>query len=394
MLLAIFAIRVGHRGKYWQWDYAIYSAAARAWAHGQNPYDEQMLYAQWRQQAHAPTTDISWLQSIVPPTTLLLISPIALVPGEFAIWFALNCAALGAIVLATAMLMHIADARAALVFAAWCLLAGPVQSGISAGQPAIIATALIVLAMLFEQKRNWLASGVLLGFAIGLKMQLAAPFLLYLLYRKSWRAAAVAITVFLIIGAAALLRLQLAGVAWLSDWLQNIHRSATNGGPNDFLTANPTRDHLLNLQLPLYAILRSRALANAGAAIIVALLIVWYLFRRKSESLDSLAPVAAITLLPIYHRYYDGTLLVIPMAWALINWRRRDGKILLALLAFFLLPVGWATNLLHRGYLPATVAQHAWWNVLVMSLQSWILLAIAVVLIAALPRRTDPATLR
>jgi hypothetical protein len=48
-------------------------------------------------------------------------------------------------------------------------------------------------------------------------------------------------------------RLQLAGVAWMTDWLANVRHSTGPGGLNDF-AAGVAMDHLLNLQLPLYAI--------------------------------------------------------------------------------------------------------------------------------------------
>jgi hypothetical protein len=407
LLVAALSILVARttRGGAWQWDFGIYSAASRAWIAGENPYDEPALYERWRRESASDfgdtTGDISWLQSIVPPTTLMAIAPFALLPrpAAFASWYAFNLFALAA---AGAAALAMTGLRLR-QFRAWALLAaivllGPVQSGIHAGQPAIAAVACIVVAIWCASRGRSIAAGVLLGVAAALKLQLAAPFILLALYRRQWRTAAVASIVFAAIAVAAAGRLQVAGIEWWGDWIANIRRSATNGGPNDFTAANPTRDHLLNLQLPLYAITGSRQIATTLALLLCTAAAIVYAVRLRrgkamtsAEELLLVAPAAVLTLLPVYHRYYDATLLIIPLAWAVaalaIPSSRRRAIIVLALIAPFALPVGWATNLIKRGYAPESFAGQSWWQIVVMPLQVWLLVALAIVLIAAIPPR-------
>jgi hypothetical protein len=385
------------RGGEWQWDFGIYSAASRAWVAGENPYDEPALHERWRRETSGDSsiTEISWLQSIVPPTTLVMLAPFAMLPraSAFAAWYAFNLLALtaaGAAALATSGL-SLRQFRGWALLAAIALL-GPVQSGVHAGQPAIAAAACIVVAIWCESRDRPIAAGVLLALATALKLQLGAPLIVLALYRRRWRAGGVATAVFALVALVAVGRLQVAGIAWWGDWMANIHRSASNGAPNDFTDANPTRDHLLNLQLPLYAITASRQAAMTLSLLIGGVLAIVYairLHRTPTKILLAVAPAAALTLLPIYHRYYDATLLIIPLAWAfaaLTDQAYRPWPIVvLGLIAPFVLPVGWAMNLVKRGYVSAAIAAQPWWQILIFPLQVWLLLALTIALIAALP---------
>jgi hypothetical protein len=280
-----------------------------------------------------------------------------------------------------------------LLLPAWMLAMGPIQSGISAGQPAMAAVALIVLCIWFNSRGSTAVAGILLGLAMAFKLQLAAPFVVYFFFIRRWRVGTISVFAFGLIAAIALLRLQAANVVWLGDWIENIRRASTNGGPNDFTTANPNRDHLLNLQLPMFAIFGTRLVANLIAAavtmVLLAVYAIWLARADKRHGTLALIPLAAITLLPVYHRYYDATLLVIPLAWAMSRHRTAAGRLVLVLLLPFFLPVGWATNLLRRGYLSGNVTHHLWWNASVISLQSWIILMLSIILVVIQHRCSD-----
>jgi hypothetical protein len=404
--VAILIARTTRAGE-WQWDFGIYSAAARAWVAGENPYDEPALHERWQRETQnaadangSATGDISWLQSIVPPTTLLMLAPFAMLPRgvAFATWYAFNLTALAAAA-AAALAMTGLTLRQFRALALLCaiVLLGPVQSGVHAGQPAIAAAACIVIAIWCESRDRTIAAGVLMGLAAALKLQLAGPFIVLALYRRQWRTASVASALFALIAVIAIARLQLAGIPWWHDWMGNIHRSATNGGPNDFTNANPSRDHLLNLQLPLYAIIHNRSFAIAGSLLLCTIAAAVYAIRIRrigNEHLLVAAPLAVLTLLPIYHRYYDAILLIIPLACAFARLDdrlfRRRAIAILALMTPFILPVGWATNLVKRGYVSPSIAAQSWWQILVMPLQVWLLLGLGIVLITVLSPARPP----
>ncbi|HEX8524377.1 MAG TPA: glycosyltransferase family 87 protein [Tepidisphaeraceae bacterium] len=390
--MGIFAYRTLLRRVAWQWDFAIYSAASRAWGAGQNPYDERLLYENWRQQGGGMFRDISWLQSIVPPTTLAVMYPFAMLPrvAAFWSWYVFNCVCVAVMIVALLDLAQLKRASAAaLVLAAWILVLGPVQSGVHAGQPAVAAVALIVGAIWCVSRDYLVLAGALLGLAAAFKLQLAAPFILYYLLMFRWRLFAAAAVTFLLIATIALGRLQLAQVIWLGDWTANVQRASINGGPNDFTTGNPNRDHLTSLQVLFYAMFGSRNVAHAVTALVTILAAAVYagiVSRRRKQNKDLifLAPLAVLTLLPVYHRYYDASLLALVVAACFATGARRESGISLMLLLPFLLPVGWAVNLVRYGHLPTSVTTSAVWNVLIMSFWSWWLLVLLVVLLLAL----------
>ncbi len=409
--ICIFTWRTCIRPGAWQWDFAIYSAASRAWGAGQNPYDEQLLYSNWKQDGTQYFHDISWLQSIVPPTTLALIYPFSALPRNLAFWswYLFNCFALLITILALVDLTrlkyrhvgatlvsppsplstHHSALSTPLILASWILLLGPIQSAIAAGQPAIAAVALIVTAACCASRKRDTLAGILLALAAGFKLQLAAPFILYYLYTSRWRIALTASTTFALIAALAILRLNLGHVSWLSDWTHNIQRASTHDGPNDFTTGNRNRDHLLNLQVPFYAMFTHRAIAHALAFTITGIAAIVYAFqlRRRKHATDELlflAPLAILTLLPIYHRYYDASLLVIPLALCLPRWRDRRAQLILAILLVFLLPVGWAVNLVRHNLLSFTITTSHFWNLWIISLWPWLLLLMLIVLLLML----------
>jgi hypothetical protein len=402
---ALFAWRTVIRNVSWEWDFAIYSAASRAWGAGQNPYDEQLLYQNWKSHGGAMVGDISWLQSIVPPTTLALIWPFAALPRRvsFWAWYGFNCAWIVAIVFMLIELAKLRDRAAlGLILAAWVLLLGPIQLGVVAGQPAVPAVGLIVAAMLCAGRGRDVLAGVLLGISAGLKLQLAGPFIAYFVVMcgmgisssrhgrdahatKRWQLAISAGVTFLVIAAIGIGRLELAHIAWFDRWIANIHHAASGGGPNDYVTGNVNRDHLLNLQVLFYAIFRGRGVAEALTGIVVAAGAVayalWLYRQRERNLLRDLAPLAVLTLLPVYHRYYDAALLVIPLAAALMCWRDRGARVVLAMMVLFWMPVGWAVNLVRYGHVSAHIASQRWWDVGVMSFWPWVLGAMLMVLL-------------
>ncbi len=135
---------------------------------------------------------------------------------------------------------------------------------------------------------------MLLGIAAGLKLQLAAPFIVYFLFVMRWRLFSSACLTLLVIAGIAIGRLEAAHIAWWGNWISNIRHTASGGGPNDYVTGNANRDHLLNLQVLFYALFQSRVLANALTGILVTAGAIIYLIQlcqhRDRDLLRDLAP--------------------------------------------------------------------------------------------------------
>ncbi len=395
LALGWFTVRTAPRGGYWMWDFGMVSEASRAWLDGRNPYDEGELRKRWRAQPVPGLLEhIDHVESLLPPPTLMVMSPLALLPRGAAlwVWYAVQWALLiGAIGTLCSLANRPALDPRAMLLAAGVLLLGPVQSGVQAGQLSLPATACIVLALALDVRGRPIVAGCLLALAMALKLQLAAPFIVYFALCSRWRIVFAAACLFAGITLLAIIRLELADVDWMSTWLANVRRSTGAGGLNDF-AAGVAMDHLLNLQLPLYAVTGNRAAAQIGALALVSIAAIVYALRLRRAAdgptrnpLPLIAPLAVLTLLPVYHRYYDATLLIIPLAWAVARFPRSRAALVLALLIPFILPVGWATNLVNRGLLPPSVTPTTGWRILIMPFQVWLLAALAIALIAAMP---------
>ena len=205
--------------------------------------------------------------------------------------------------------------------------------------------------------------------------------------------------------AVAIFRLSIGAVPWMQSYLYDSKVLFSSGSLGDFTELNPTRFGLINLQVPVYAILGNRPLANMVASLVALTLgIVWlFLVNRgmhngaRNELLE-LSAIAAISLLPIYHRLYDASLLIFPVLWCIVSLTGRVkllAKVTLALILPFLLPGGSALERFqHTGRLSAL--QHSrWWMATVMPHQCWCLCFLSLVLLLALrwnqANRTLPA---
>lgn len=380
------------------WDYTIYVTAARAYVAGADPYDHAAIEAVWRRDpATAGTTPpTSWLYSIVTPPTLLVLTPWAVTPQWVArpAWAVLVVGLLLCAVGGAARLARIPwNLPAAIWLAGGVLLLGPVQSAVLTGQPAGPAVALIVLSnWLRASGRPW-GAGIAAGLATCLKPQLGLPFVVLAMLRPPRKAGGVALGVVAVLAVVSVAPLVMAGHRWAENLSENVRHSSTEGRPNDFAAPNPTRDHMVNLQMPVHAITGSRPAAHAVALGVAGVLgVAWLVayWRRREPSLLPAATLGAIVLLPVYHRYYDAALLILPLAWAIGVLRegrpalRRYAIGVLVMMTPFALPVGWQTTLAGRAGFSASVTESAVWRVGVMGVQAWAMLGLAVVLVMAM----------
>jgi hypothetical protein len=106
----------------------------------------------------------------------------------------------------------------------------------------------------------------------------------------------------------------------------------------------------------------------------------------------------AITFLPVYHRYYDLTVVVLLLGWMVWAWDgpwRVQARVMAVSMVPLLAPVGWQTNLVRKGWVPHWMGGTGWWDVAVMPIFSWVLLLICVVAVWGMARRgTDVRELR
>jgi hypothetical protein len=164
------------------------------------------------------------------------------------------------------------------------------------------------------------------------------------------------------------------------------------GGIDDYTPANPTRFDLLNLQVVLFQVVGSTVVTQVLAWLVAAGLVLrWAIQQRKAEGAEAglfdLAVLGTVSLLPIYHRFYDGCLLLLPLAWAVTQLCGRQRRIACAMLIVavpFVVPGAALLRTMAGGNsILQGFAQTWWWQFLVAPHQVWIILTMSVLLLAA-----------
>ena len=400
-------------------DFATVYAATLAWAAGGDPYATGELQSRFAA-AGGPRSvapDDYFTPSVYPPGTFAVVSPFTTVrwPVARAAWAAVN---VGLTVAMLAVLPGLAglrwsDPRGLLLMAAAVAL-GPTRVALSMGQPVVATTALVVLAAWAVAGDRNLLAGLLLAVGMALKPQVAGPFVAYYLLRRRWTLVAVAAVGLIAATAAGMARLWSAGRPVLGGLLANARGSAAVGAINDPAWTGPNRFSMVNLQVLLHTAIGSRTIVTAltaAAVLATAAAFALAVVRHRRAMVDpvadpagdldglparglaELAFVAVWMLLPVYHRWYDGGLLVLVLAWAVAAVPVRRWTVAAAVAAATTVPflASVAVHLLPGRRRVATrsspLLEH-----LVLPNQCWALLAAAGLMLFVLWRRR-PSTL-
>jgi hypothetical protein len=378
-------------------DLGLYYCSARAMMSGADPYDLPTLQ-QIARQTGAPGKLLAY--AIAPPTCLVPLLPLAVLdwPQAKAVWMAANLLLAGALVAALAALSGTppgARSPLGILLAALVVGMAPLQTCIGLGQFSVAGVAWVAGGLYAEKRGRPALAGAMMALAACYKPQIAAFFLAYWLLRRRWKGLGAAVLVGGV--AAAICALQLRGVspAFLSSWGENLQR-ASAGGIAD--VANPGQGHnFINLQYPLHQWSLGPGLSSILAwafAAGVAGGAAWAWRRRPSQRDELLmaALIAVVSLLPIYHVWYDAALLSIPLCWGLaalerpgLRWHARATVLLILP---FLLPGAAILQSLGPGYLPARVWSSWWMQGLLVPYQAYLAAALAIVLLAAVWRQS------
>src|SRR6185295_16856673 len=130
--------------------------------------------------------------------------------------------------------------------------------------------------------------------------------------------------VVLTVAAIGIVPMQLRHQPWLESWAQQIRSTVEPGGVNDPTSGARYRFEIMNVHVLLHGFIRNDyAVRWIGAIILTPLSVVYVAAVRRADRaqrLDerlALAALAALSLLPFYHKEYDAVLLVIALAWAM-----------------------------------------------------------------------------
>ena len=377
---------------------------ADAWTRGLDPYGPQTLLRLWpaqaahlqfvpREVADGSIIAKRGIPTAYPISSLVLIASLAWLPWNLAygLWFAINLALFGIML---SVLVELAgfsyrDIRSGLLIALVLALA-PFHTGFVTGNVALAAVELGVIAVWTARQRYDLTTALLLALSAGLKPQIGLCFLLYYLVRRCWRIFAGAAALLALFVAVGVLRLEVSHTPWVGNYLNDNHVLLESGILANFTPVNPMRFGLLNVQVILYSMVGNVSVANRAAELIGAtflaawLIVVWKRNSQDEFDLLDLSAIVVASLLPVYHRFYDAVLLVLPLCWVFASYRKARvfGILTLLLMAPFLIPGGTILQTMQtNGRIPSTLPDHWWWNTIVMPHEIWALFFLSLVLL-------------
>lgn len=399
---------LGSRG--WN-DFLSPYIQAKAWAHGQDPYNARSLIRFWpSDNQRPPWVDTEAARGVLevkrgipspyPLSSLVVLAPITLFPwsAAFLVWITVSVAA---VVLSPFALLSIcgcrpADLRGQLFLTAVFALA-PFHTGLGTLNPAMLAVSLTVGAVWAAHHGKKVFAGVLLAIAVCLKPTVAGGLLLYYLVRSQWRVAGVACAGVAIISLVGVSRLGLAEVPWFASYIENTRRIFAPGSIDDFARSDVVRFNMVNAQVLFYSLLGNAPLANRLAQLLgIASLGFWSWFcyrqRTPSEWLD-IGAISVLSLISGYHRFYDAALLIWPLAWSLLLVGRRSHAVVtVAMIVPFFAP-GPALLSALAGRVPPAIVQGWWWRTIVLPYEVWDLIFLTFLLLWLMARIRKEAVL-
>lgn len=380
---------------------------SEAWTRGLDPYSQDNLVELWPAEAR-PFPFVDDLKSgtlplkrgiptAYPLPTLVVIAPIALLPWPIAQKLSLALSLLGFGVTLFSLLRlagYHFDDTASYLFLTLAVAFAPFHSGLATGNIVIVVVGLSAAAVFTATSQRDSLAGLLTGVAVGLKPQIGLVFFVYFLLKRRWKIVSFAIMMVSILAVIAVGRLAASHTSWVANYIFDSRMLFAKGSLGDFTESNRIRYGLVNLQLLTYIFLRDRARANACALIVAGIFAaIWIVLvrRRASKRIDllELSTLLVLSLLPLYHRFYEASLLVFPLAWSLKalsnEWRRIAGVALLLML-LFLLPAGSMLEQAQHANWTVNLRTEWWWAYLVMPCQVWAILLLALACLEAMRR--------
>ncbi len=315
-------------------------SSARCVLTGCDPYSEKDTHAAFLAAGGIDNDSIVFdpYSALYPPFSLVALAPVAALryPAAHTLWEATIAATFSLAVLLVADLCVTAGAALppVLVLAVLALTSTIL---LMLGQVSGVVIALLVIGFTCLLRERFFPAAVLCLFlALMLKPHDAAVPLLYLLFAGArWRRAFAIIAVLSVVcvGASLAWFAHVPGTAhWLGELRANLQGNAAPGSVN-----NPTLGNLQGLNLAdlqaIFAVVRGQASFYNNAAFLVSLVLLglWIVPAMRlrntfTKHLLSIAAIACLALLPIYHRQYDTRILLLAfpaVAYLLADRRRR-----------------------------------------------------------------------
>jgi Glycosyltransferase family 87 len=330
----IFLVAGGTRFSHGSSDFVPVYTGALCLVHACNPYDTAQLEQQFYLAGGHPDEVPSWSIEVpvYPPSTFLVLSPLAALPYPLArlFWFLLNaCLYITSAVLVRSLCPQ---SWLATLLVSLFLLASGILSVL--GQPALFAISLVVVGTnLFLRGRLLPLAAILFLLSLAVKPQIGGLILLYLLLRRihwPYAAAAMAGSLVILVSAGLILKHHPRSASWSDTLKSNLSATLGPGGSADPRPANPQAIGDINLQALTSIFFNESSEFNTAAYVLFACLTAAWMFTalRAMPSMETnllaLAALAILSLTPVYHRFYDTRLLLLTIpAVVLISRKHR-----------------------------------------------------------------------
>jgi Glycosyltransferase family 87 len=310
-------------------------------------------------------------RAVYPPTTFPFFVPLAMLPvgAAAALWTA---AIATAFILASMLVWDLSSGMKPGIGSALVSVFLICQSWLlTLGNPAGMVVSLCVIGVWCFLRMRFAAAGVLC-LAVGLAIKPHDVGLVWLYFllaagesrKRAWQALGLTVL------------LSVPGVLWVNhvvpNWMHELSASQTaaaaHGGPSDVAAAgaySPTvHATIVNLQTVVAVFRDDPRIDNAVSYLICApLLLIWALVVMRgrfslTSALPALAAISALSMLPVYHRQHDMSLLVLTLPACAVLWNQRSSARWTALL-LTLAGAAAASNLAMRFLALATAPMRA-----------------------------------
>jgi hypothetical protein len=271
-------------------------------------------------------------QNVYPPSALLLMAPFAMLSWGTAhiLWLGFTAVSF---VFAALLIWNLGAICAPIVSGALVgfLLANSESLLITCNAAGIAISLCVVAVWCFFQERFELVGVVCLAVSLGLKPHDAGLVWLYFLLAGGvWRKRALQ-TLAITVAVSLLAAVWVGQVSpqWMQEWHHNLAAFSAHGGINDpgpASTGGHGLDMLVSLQTALSALRDDPLFYNPASYLICAPFVIawgWVTLRTRPSVRGArlaLAAIAALSMLPVYHRQVDARILLLTVPACAMLW--------------------------------------------------------------------------
>jgi alpha-1,2-mannosyltransferase len=312
--------------------------ATRCLVHHHDPYLENEILKTYQAEGgdHSfddPEDRATILRYVYPPSTFVAILPFAVLPWSAAhvLWALVSA---GSLIVAGFLAWDLGAEHAPVLCGALVayLLANS-EIIVVLGNPSALMIGLCIFSVWSFLRERFVAAGILcLALSLAIKPQgPALVWLFFLLVGGVFRKRAILVFIIAVL-------ISLPMVVWVTTvaphWMQELHANIQSfsgqGGPTDPGPASTMRTEFLDLQVVISRFFDSPTIYNLiSYSIMAPILLAWAAITARSgfakeTAMYALASVASLSMLPVYHHYYDTKLILLCIPAVAALWVRRD----------------------------------------------------------------------